>query len=1020
VKWFARRDARSEAHRQRAWELFRAGDHKGARALFQQWCDLEPESATAWFGYGWTSFAVLASEGMLGTEVFKTCSEMFKRAIQFNKQTFELTQDQLSAAHCQLGWALEASGDINGSRSHFEAAVKYAPNSDLAVAARKRLAAFAINQGDLVTAVDLLEKAAQINPTDQELIDNLTEAKRRRDGIEIVFRMFVPPPGLFTAVWVHPDETLGDIAARVLRDHGLQYEGGTFVYAGDDALPYYLDHGFREPHATVRSLGMKERDSLLYMQLVEAPGTGWTDSFDIKIVREHLQKKRIALARREIRRVMNTIEREVQDEQLERAETRLKALIQIDPDNLDALKLQDRVRAAISQRDLGSESSLEGTWPQSHGSGSRTNQSAIGPSPPLEVRWDFSACGSRLTSPVVAADALYVASWDQHLYCLDSKTGKERWRWQARTIVEQPPVVYRERVFVIDRDAVYCLDGHTGGLLWQRDGVQPQSAVLLGDRLYVADLAGTLRCIACETGRELSRLATRERALRSIAARECRITAASTRVLLTVDSDLNRVLWKREGRFDDAMPVLANNSIYMGTFNEGLWCLHEDTGRLQWIFGNEVPIRAAPAAARGRVFFCDTGGRFGCVDAYTGEMLWSPRTWTNNKVGCCSAPVVAGQWVYVLLDDGVLYCLDALTGTEWWRYTVAQWKAGVKSLAVTSTRLFCASLDGHLRSLSSPALRKSPVGESIRTSPPPARSNIPPPNTSKPASKTSVGFRDFGRPISLSRREIDDLHLAGYYLTVDRLDEGIAILSKLQRNHPDEGVVLHNLGNAYEWQGQVGDALATFDHILALYPDDIHAFASLGRILRTHPDIVRDIYGQPVPAAVRTDSILPTPLEQGLTQMIVARQAVLCCQVDSQMVALLGSAPAWFWWQLNELPIYPVLRLYLEFDYQPYRSKDLIAALDVSNAQTQEWLTLLETQQVIQVHIFDSTSGSALTRALNFSEDQRDRLRRLKGRALAYLLAIPMNRRDFQAARAQAEELWKAEGRPPDPAKAGQ
>jgi hypothetical protein len=50
----------------------------------------------------------------------------------------------------------------------------------------------------------------------------------------------LPIPGGRTAVLVHPDETLGEIAARVLPRYGLTATGGMFIFSGDDALPSYL------------------------------------------------------------------------------------------------------------------------------------------------------------------------------------------------------------------------------------------------------------------------------------------------------------------------------------------------------------------------------------------------------------------------------------------------------------------------------------------------------------------------------------------------------------------------------------------------------------------------------------------------------------------------------------------------------------------------------------------------------------------------------------------------------------
>jgi outer membrane protein assembly factor BamB len=124
------------------------------------------------------------------------------------------------------------------------------------------------------------------------------------------------------------------------------------------------------------------------------------------------------------------------------------------------------------------------------------------------------------------------------------------------------------------------------------------------------------------------------------------------------------MLWRMEGRFDKAVPVMAQGSIYIGTFRDGLWRVDAASGKLRWIFAADAWICSAPCVGEGRVFFGDTAGRFACVDADRGELLWTPQQWRTNRIACSVAPVLAGALVYVRLDDGVLYCLDATSGEE--------------------------------------------------------------------------------------------------------------------------------------------------------------------------------------------------------------------------------------------------------------------------------------------------------------------------------------------------------------------
>jgi tetratricopeptide (TPR) repeat protein len=223
-------------------------------------------------------------------------------------------------------------------------------------------------------------------------------------------------------------------------------------------------------------------------------------------------------------------------------------------------------------------------------------------------------------------------------------------------------------------------------------------------------------------------------------------------------------------------------------------------------------------------------------------------------------------------------------------------------------------------------------------------------------------------------------------------------LRRLQRNHPDEYLVLQNLAHAYEHQGLVGDALATFDHLLEIYPDDPDTFAGVRRLLRSHPDIIEELYGRATP--IQQPPLLNghLALHSGLTIALATQQAVLLCQVEGALAPNLARAPAWYWWQLLETASYPILRFYLEFVYQPYRSHETLLPLDIVHPQTVTWLERLDHADTITLQVHDHAQNYCFTRRLSHSAEQRARLRSLRDRAFNALEALLPERRDFRAA----------------------
>ena len=87
-----------------------------------------------------------------------------------------------------------------------------------------------------------------------------------------------------------------------------------------------------------------------------------------------------------------------------------------------------------------------------------------GPSSP-----DGSAAASKLTQPVIANGRVLVSAYDQHaVYALTAADGKMLWRFQAGSIVDSPPTMWRGTAIFGCRDGwVYCLDAVDGVLVWK-------------------------------------------------------------------------------------------------------------------------------------------------------------------------------------------------------------------------------------------------------------------------------------------------------------------------------------------------------------------------------------------------------------------------------------------------------------------------------------------------------------------------------------------------------------------------
>ncbi|MFP6769852.1 MAG: PQQ-binding-like beta-propeller repeat protein [Planctomycetaceae bacterium] len=130
-------------------------------------------------------------------------------------------------------------------------------------------------------------------------------------------------------------------------------------------------------------------------------------------------------------------------------------------------------------------------------------------------------------------------------------------------------------------------------------------------------------------------------------------------------------------------PIVANGLLYVGSsYNDTLVAWDLASGKPRWRFAAEGPIRYAPVADKGRVYFVADDGCLYCLDGLTGKLRWRNRAApTNRKVlgngrlvsawPARGAPVLLGGQVYFAASIwpfmGIfIQAVDAETGQITW------------------------------------------------------------------------------------------------------------------------------------------------------------------------------------------------------------------------------------------------------------------------------------------------------------------------------------------------------------------
>jgi outer membrane protein assembly factor BamB len=92
------------------------------------------------------------------------------------------------------------------------------------------------------------------------------------------------------------------------------------------------------------------------------------------------------------------------------------------------------------------------------------------------------------------------------LMCMDARTGRRLWRFDAADAVHARPTVADSRVYFGSRDHhLYCVGLENGHLLWKQDLGSPvvTTAALAGKKLYAAASDGQVACLDAADGKEL-------------------------------------------------------------------------------------------------------------------------------------------------------------------------------------------------------------------------------------------------------------------------------------------------------------------------------------------------------------------------------------------------------------------------------------------------------------------------------------------------------------------------------------
>ncbi len=219
------------------------------------------------------------------------------------------------------------------------------------------------------------------------------------------------------------------------------------------------------------------------------------------------------------------------------------------------------------------------------------------------------------------------------------------WRFDDGALIEFPPVIYRNTLYLIDDNgwahAVNKLNGHQ---LWQRH-------------------LGTLAAASPALGVDQQ--------LVFIPILSTHGTSPGNGQLVALSMSTGRVVWSLPlPAGSESSPLAWGSTVYFGDQGGTLYSVSARNGHVNWTYHASGAIKGGPALANGALYFGDYAGRAYAVNAANGRPIWAVST-SGTQFGFgsgqfYSTPAVAFGRVYMGNTDGRVYSFAQHSGELAW------------------------------------------------------------------------------------------------------------------------------------------------------------------------------------------------------------------------------------------------------------------------------------------------------------------------------------------------------------------
>lgn len=307
------------------------------------------------------------------------------------------------------------------------------------------------------------------------------------------------------------------------------------------------------------------------------------------------------------------------------------------------------------------------------------------PSPEVNAAWSQPGGNAAKSMGHLALSASPARAWTAQI-----NGGSNRARLAAA------PVVANGRLYVIDvTGTVHAFAADSGAKVWSRatSDDSNNSASLFGggvsvdgERLYATNGLGDVVAMNIADGAQVWKVKPGGplRGAPSVAGGQVYVMSQDNQLIGLNETD-GSVVWTASGAleasgvFGVAAPAIAQGTIVAGFSSGELSAYRYENGRVVWqdtlsrtsistSVSSLADIDADPVIDQGRVYAIGQGGRMVSVELTSGQRIW------EQSIAGISTPWIAGEWLFVVTDEGKLLCLARSNGKVRWMTQLARYR----------------------------------------------------------------------------------------------------------------------------------------------------------------------------------------------------------------------------------------------------------------------------------------------------------------------------------------------------------